>query len=182
LSDAAEQAMTALGFDWQVAQPDLVTALFDNADLARLFNLSQYDDRRTEGQTDVTGNPSAYNLFTQSEYEDFGALQFSNGVSSVLSNPSSFNLFTRQQFDGNRTAGRLDVITNPMTYGLYDSTSIMDLRMGGLMIQKQGTDAVVTFQPQTTADLAQPFTNHGTPITNTIPMPWNKGFLRIQVR
>lgn len=71
---------------------------------------------------------------------------------------------------------------NASRAGLYDSNSIMDLRMNGLMLQKQGGNAVVTFQPQTTADLTQPFTNHGTPITNTIPMPWNKGFLRIQAR
>jgi hypothetical protein len=58
----------------------------------------------------------------------------------------------------------------------------MDLHMGGLMVQKQGGNAVVTFQPQTTADLTQPFTNNGTPITNTIPMPGNKGFIRVQAR
>ena len=53
----------------------------------------------------------------------------------------------------------------------------------GLMIQKQGTDATVIFQPQTTTDLAaQPFTNNGTPVTNTIPMPGNKGFLRINAK
>ena len=51
------------------------------------------------------------------------------------------------------------------------------------MIQKQGTDATVIFQPQTTTDLAaQPFTNNGTLVTNTIPMPGNKGFLRINAK
>jgi hypothetical protein len=56
----------------------------------------------------------------------------------------------------------------------------MDLRMGGLMIQKQGSNATINFQPQTTTDLALPFTNNGTPITNQIPMPGNKGFIRIR--
>jgi hypothetical protein len=104
-------------------------------------------------------------------------------VTALYSNPNLAQLFTLSQFNGNRTAGQQDVITGPMAFGLYDSNSIMDLRMGGLMIQKHGTDATVVFQTQTTSDLAtQPFTNNGTPITNTVPMPGNKSFLRIQAK
>lgn len=87
------------------------------------------------------------------------------------------------QVDSNGlTAGTALVTANPASYNLYTSDSIMDLRMNGLMVRKQGSDAVVTFQPQTTTDLALPFTNNGTPITNTVPMPGNKGFLRIQAK
>jgi hypothetical protein len=104
-------------------------------------------------------------------------------VTALYSNANLAQLFTLSQFNGNRTAGQQDVIANPMGFGLYDSNSIMDLRMGGLMIQKQGTNGTVVFQTQTTTDLAtQPFTNNGTPITNTVPMPGNKGFLRIQAK
>ena len=104
-------------------------------------------------------------------------------VTALYSNANVAQLFTLSQFNGNRTAGQQDVIASPMAFGLYDSNSIMDLRMGGLMIQKQGTNGTVVFQPQTTTDLStQPFTNNGTPITNTVPMPGNKGFLRIQAK
>lgn len=127
----------------------------------------------------MPANPFTFKLFTQSEYESFGSLQFSNGIGSVISNPSIFNLFTLEQFNSNRIAGQSDVVSNPMTYGLYTSDSIMDLRMGGLMIQRQGANVVVSFQPQTTTDLTQPFTNNGTPISHTILMPGNKGFIRI---
>jgi len=58
----------------------------------------------------------------------------------------------------------------------------MDLSMGGLMLQKQGNNAVVSFQPQATTDLTQPYTNYGLPITSTITMPGDKGFIRIQAR
>jgi hypothetical protein len=104
-------------------------------------------------------------------------------VSTLTSNANLAHLFTQSQFDGNRTAGQQDVIANPMGFGLYDSNSIMDLRMGGLMLQKLGTDVTVVFQPQTTTDLStQPFTNSGEPIIKTITMPSDKGFLRIQAR
>jgi formylglycine-generating enzyme required for sulfatase activity len=112
----------------------------------------------------------------------FGFQRYSSGVAEVTNNPASVGLFTQSQFDSNRTAGQSDVINNPMSYGLYTSDSIMDLRMGGLMIQKIGANAVVSFQPQTTTDLTLPFTNNGTPITNTVPMPGNKGFLRINAK
>jgi len=104
-------------------------------------------------------------------------------VTTLTSNANLAHLFTQSQFDGNRTAGRQDVIASPSDFGLYDSNSIMDLRMGGLMLQKLGTDVTVVFQPQTTTDLStQPFTNSGEPIIKTITMPSDKGFLRIQAR
>ena len=152
LNDAAEFTLSALGYNWEVAQNDLVASLYNNAHRAELFSEEQYNTNRTNGQTDVTTNPSAFNLFTAEEY----AANYSNGVNAVLSTPSNYNLYT--------------------------SSSIMDLHMGGLMVQKSGTHAIVSFQPQTTTDLTQPFTNNGTPITNTIPMPGNKGFIRINAK
>jgi hypothetical protein len=120
------------------------------------FNLVEYNANRTNGQIDVTSNPSAFNLFTAEQYNTNYYNGLNTGIGNVLSNPASYNLYT--------------------------SDSIMDLRMGGLMLQKQGSNAVVTFQPQTTTDLTLPFTNNGTPVTNTIPMPGNKGFLRMWIR
>ena len=102
----------------------------------------------------------------------------------VVSDPSNYGLYTSSQYAENRITGvaegKSEVTSNPTAYGLYTPTSIMDLRMGGLMIQKQGTDATIVFQPQTTTDLVTlPFTNNGPPITNAIPMPGDKGFLRV---
>jgi sulfatase modifying factor 1 len=157
LNDAAEFMMSALGFDWEVAQPSLVNALYSNAHLAKLFNEEQYNGNRVTGQADVISNPAGFDLFTADQYH----ARYSNGLS----------------------VGIGIVISNPTNYGLYDSQSIMDLRMGGAMMQKEGDTATVVFQPQTTTDIANhPFTNNGTPVTNVIPMPGNKGFLRIQAK
>lgn len=106
-------------------------------------------------------------------------------VGALSSNIALGGYYTKTQFDGNRAVGvvegRAEVTGNPALYGLYTSNSVMDLRMGGLMIQKQGSNAIVTFQPQTTTDLGiTPFTNNGPPITNQILMPGGKGFIRIR--
>lgn len=142
LNDAAEFSMSAIGFDWQKPQSELVSDFFNT--------------------TIRTG------VYTSN---------------NVVANAASLGLYTKDQYDANRAAGRSDVLSNPGSYGLFTSNSIMDLRMGGLMIQKQGSNATVVFQPQTTMDLmSQPFVDHGIPITNTIPMPGNRGFIRIQAR
>jgi hypothetical protein len=104
-------------------------------------------------------------------------------VTALYNNANRAQLFTESQFVSNRIAGQQDVIDSPVAFGLYDSNSIMDLRMGGLMIQKEGTTGTVVFQPQTTIDLAtEPFTDFGNPISIPVPMPGNKGFLRIQAK
>jgi hypothetical protein len=107
-------------------------------------------------------------------------------VNVLFSNANRADLYDSTQYEANRITGvaegKAEVTNNPGAFNLYTSNSIMDLRMGGLMIQRQGSNATVTFQPQTTTDLAtQPFTNNGAPITNEIPMPGDKGFMRFQV-
>ena len=142
VSDAAEFWMSPLGFDWQVNQPSLASALYSGASAAGLYTVPQ-----------------------------------------VQANPGNFGLYSQAQYEANREAGRAEVIGNPGAYNLYTADSIMDLRMGGLMIQKQGSQVTLGFQPQTTPDLAtQPFTDFGPPIITTIPMPEDKGFLRIKAK
>ena len=177
------------------------------------YSQADYGLSRTNGRLDVITNPSAFNLFLQSEYEIFGALQFSNGVSSVVSNPSAFGLiaypdhalavtnsylqgitaatnspsafglYSAQQYYQSFTNGFEDgvaAVTNfPAGYGLYTSNSIMDLRMEGSMTPRGDGVAIVTFQPQTTTNLAtQPFTNNGSPVIFEVPMPEDKAFMR----
>ncbi|MFZ9932425.1 MAG: leucine-rich repeat domain-containing protein [Chthoniobacterales bacterium] len=124
LSDAAEIAMASLGFDYQEAQPNLVATLYENANIARLFTLSQYQNSRTSGQADVVSNAASYNFYT--------------------------------------------------------SNSITDLNLCRVTLRKQDTNAEVVFQLQTTEDLASGFTDHGPPITNSVPMSGGKGFVRIK--
>ena len=69
LNDAAEFQMAALGFDWQVSQPALVSTLYSNANLANLFNQTQMDANRTLGRNDVTSAPNTYSLYTLAQVQ-----------------------------------------------------------------------------------------------------------------
>ena len=123
---------------------------------------------------------SLLNVYLPPQFKDtFTSFGLSSDQVTIAISPSELNVW----LSDSESAGVAKVTSNPNLYNLYTSDSIMDLRMGGAMVQKQGNNAVVTFQTQTTTDLAtQPFTNNGTPITNHVPMPGNKGFLRVQAR
>ncbi|MGA1540428.1 MAG: leucine-rich repeat domain-containing protein [Chthoniobacterales bacterium] len=116
----------------------------------------------------------------------FGASEFGRGQSSVVTNPSAFGLFTQGQYNSNYTngvnAGMGIILSNPASYNLYTSNSIMDLRMGGAMVPKSNGVASVSIQPLTTTNLMEPFTNNGVPITFEVPMPADRAFMRIQAK
>jgi sulfatase modifying factor 1 len=108
-------------------------------------------------------------------------------VGAFFQNVGKAGVYTAEQYEANRLAGiaegKAAVTNNPAAYNLYTRDSIMDLRLNGAMVQKQGGTATVVFQPQTTMDLVtQPFADSGPAITNEIPMPGDKGFLRIQAK
>ena len=131
--------------------------------------------------------PDNYGIATKDDLAGAISNATAQAVSEVQANPNAHNLYSADQYAANYSSGVVTgtalVTANPSNYNLYTSNSIMDLRMGGLMIQKTGTNAAVSFQPQTTTDLAtEPFTNNGTPITHEISVPGNKGFIRINAK
>ncbi|MCX6840242.1 MAG: hypothetical protein NTX35_20875 [Verrucomicrobia bacterium] len=70
LNDASEFQMAALGYDWQVSQPALVSTLMSNATGAGLYNQTLYNTNRTAGQNDVINSPNTYSLYTLSQVQD----------------------------------------------------------------------------------------------------------------
>jgi hypothetical protein len=69
LNDASEFQMAALGYDWQVSQPALVSTLMNSATGAGLYNQTLYNANRTAGQNDVINSPNAYSLYTLSQVQ-----------------------------------------------------------------------------------------------------------------
>jgi hypothetical protein len=102
------------------------------------------------------------------------------GRSDVISDPGNYGLYTTAQFSENRAAGRADVTGNPTNYGLYTPQMITDMNLGGVTLQKTGSNAVVSLQLQSTPDLSMSFTNHGAPVEIEVDLPGNKHFLRLR--
>lgn len=165
-------------FDGKMDNIRIYNRVLSESDVGQLY----YDEAFTDIQRKfIVANPGIMGLYSQTEYD---ANRIS-GQTDVINTPSAFSLFTQAQYDTNRSdgvaEGRDDVINHPGSYGLYTSSSIMDLSMGGLMIRKQGVNATVSFQLQVSTNLvSDAFVDFGDPITNSIPMPGNKGFIRLR--
>lgn len=66
-------------------------------------------------------------------------------------------------------------------FGLFTEGSIMDINLGGVMIQKSGGQASVRFKVQSKMDLRDAiWSDRGTYLLPPIDMPGSKGFLRIR--
>ncbi|ATC64270.1 hypothetical protein CMV30_10050 [Nibricoccus aquaticus] len=167
LNDLAELNLAALGFDWQVAQPALVTAFLNNASL---FTLTEYDTNRTTGRTDVTSSPATYNLFTSAQVTaqyDAGRLV---GRSDVTGAPNTYDLFTatqvQTQVDASRLLGRSDVTGSPATYDLFTSAQVTAQYDAGRLVGRSDvTGAPATYSLFTSAQIAASRTAGQTDVT-----------------
>ena len=109
---------------------------------------------RTAGQTDVTGDPATYSLYTSSELVTAEATA--------------------------RTLGQGDIINNPTIHGLFGENTVADVRIGTPMMRKNSEGKLLfDFQIQASDDL-QNWTTLDTPEYEVIPSS-DKEFLRVRV-
>jgi len=88
-----------------------------------LYTEDQFVFSREQGRTDVTGNPTAYNLFTQLDY------------------------------DANRAAGRNEVLQDPNFHGLFSTNQIRDFSIGKVLLSRTNDGFVLHYQVEQTEDL-----------------------------
>ena len=129
----------------QVVQNDPATY-----DLVTQDDLNQ---ERQEGQTDVTGNPSQYGLFTSSDLSDAQT--------------------------SSRSEGQQDVISSPSDYNLMGAEGVFDMRVSQPGISTNADKASMNFTIQSSNDL-QEWNNEET-IQREYSMPSDKNFMRVSV-
>jgi len=120
------------------------------------YDLLSQDDlnqERQEGQTDVTGNPSQYGLFTSSDLSDAQT--------------------------SSRSEGQQDVISSPSDYDLMGAEGVFDLRVSQPGISTNADKASMNFTIQSSNDL-QEWNNEET-IQREYSMPSDKNFMRVSV-
>ena len=64
-----------------------------------------YNSGRSQGQSDVTGSPNSYGLYTKSQYDANWNSGRSQGQSDVKNSPNSYGLYTKSQYDSNWSNG-----------------------------------------------------------------------------
>jgi formylglycine-generating enzyme required for sulfatase activity len=70
MNDWGEYKLRALGYDWQVSQPELVSTLMNSTTSVGLYNQTLYNANRTAGQNDVLNSPNTYSLYTLSQIQN----------------------------------------------------------------------------------------------------------------
>jgi hypothetical protein len=79
-------------------------------------------------------------------------------------------------------SGVAGVTSNPTAHGLYTPSAILDMNLGGLVIQGEGTNVTLRIQPQATESLDQPFEDFGAPIDVPVTLEGGNAFLRINAQ
>jgi len=104
------------------------------------------------------------------------------GQQSVINNPSAYNLYTATQYAANFTAGRNDVITSPNSNGLYTTSQIQNMAVGDLVLTKNvGGTFTLNYDIEQSTDLQSwlPYQSFNQQITN---LPPDKAFIRIKAK
>ena len=89
-------------------------------------------------------------------------------------------LYLANQVQSSRTAGRADVTSTPNVYGLYTTSQIHNLGLGGIVLDRNSNNEMVLhYQIMQSTDLQNwtPYQSYDLPITN---VPNDKMFLRVQ--
>ena len=85
---------------------------------------------RTTGQTDVTGDPATYSLYTAGNVSTAEAASRTLGQADVTDSPASYDLFTAGNVStaeaASRTLGQQDVTASPSVYDLHTSTELAE--------------------------------------------------------
>jgi len=126
-------------------------------------------DSNTDGIEDGQAVLLGYNpLF------DFGALI------TFLKNTPPAGLYSQTQYDSQRATGRNDVITAPNSYNLYTSNQILNLGLGGIVLNRNANNQLVlNYQILQSADLQTWTTYQQNELVISNPPP-DKMFLRVQ--
>ena len=110
-----------------------------------------------------------------SDMMDLSPLNHTNYIQS----PSQ-NQYTDEDISNARIDGQNDVINNPVSFNLYNASSIMEINLGGLMIQENTSGKMeISYSIETSNDLKN-WSTHSQPTIELTPQA-DKEFIRLRI-
>ncbi len=95
------------------------------------YDADDLSDSRLAGQSDVTSEPSLFNLYTLAQVSSASAAGRTQGQNDVTTDPNSFSLYSVEDYNlaqtNSRSLGQQDVVTSPPSYGLYSPSYVISL-------------------------------------------------------
>ena len=106
-------------------------------------------------------------------------LNFAGLISHLQSHPPT-GLYTAQQYANNFTAGKDSVLNNPNSNGLYTTSQIQDMSMGGLVLSKNGNGFALNYSIEKSNDLGEwtQYQSFTLPLSGLSP---EKAFVRLKM-
>jgi len=120
--------------------PHLIAPLKRSLGVPVHFSDQKFLRVRAAGQTDVTGDPATYSLYTPNDLVTAAFTARAIGENDVTSDPASYSLYTASDVTSAeaiaRTAGQNDVTSDPATYTLYTSNELVTAAFTARAIEK----------------------------------------------
>jgi hypothetical protein len=95
------------------------------------YDADDIAESRSAGQSDVTSEPSLFNLYTEAQVSSANAVGRTQGQNDVTTDPNYFNLYSAEDYNlaqtNSRSLGQQDVVTSPLSYGLYSPSYVVSL-------------------------------------------------------
>ena len=115
--------------------PHLIAPLKRSLGVPLHFSDQRFPRVRAAGQTDVTGDPATYSLYTPNDLVTAAFTARALGENDVTSDPATYNLYTAAQLADTATAtevqlvsalttGQTDVTSDPVSYSLYTASDV----------------------------------------------------------
>jgi hypothetical protein len=104
------------------------------------------------------------------------------GQQSVINNPSAYNLYTATQYNANFNAGKDSVLNSPNSNGLYTTSQIQYMTVGSLFLTRQASgDFVLNCDLEQSTDLQNwtTYQSFAFPLTG---FPSDKAFVRFKAK
>ena len=95
------------------------------------YDADDIAESRSAGQSDVTSEPSLFNLYSLAQVSSASAAGRTQGQNDITSDPNSFSLYSVEDYNlaqtSSRSLGQQDVVTSPLSYGLYSPSYVISL-------------------------------------------------------
>jgi hypothetical protein len=138
-------------------------------------------DRDSDGLSDADEITVGTNPDVPDQMGPVAATFKEAGRDEVTGNPSAFDLFTQSEIDANFTAGQQDVLDDPTGFGLFEAPLAgLRIDNQALELDPGGTTATFEVKVQSTTDLNQPFTDAGSTASVTLDFSEGSQFIRVQ--
>jgi len=153
-------------------------SVINNPSAYNLYTATQYTSNFNAGKDSILNSPNSNGLYTATEY----TANYNAGKDSILNSPNSNGLYTATEYTANFNAGKDSILNSPNSNGLYTTSQIQYMTVGSLFLTRQASgDFVLNCDLEQSTDLQNwtTYQSFAFPLTG---FPSDKAFVRFKAK